>query len=73
MDILDYTSTTKAKTLRTLAGYNANTTDTTGNNISLTSGLWFKTPEAITSIDIICDNSQSFIAGSTFALYGIKD
>ena len=73
MDILDYGSTTKAKTLRTLAGYNSNTTGTTGNNINLTSGLWFKTPEAITSIDIICDQGQSFISGSTFALYGIRD
>lgn len=72
MDILDYTSTNKAKTLRVLSGYNSNGTNTTGNNISLTSGLWFKTPEAINSISIICDQSQSFIAGSTFALYGIK-
>jgi hypothetical protein len=72
MDILDYASTTKAKTLRTLAGYNSNTTGTTGNNINLTSGLWFKTPEAINSITIICDQSGLFIQGSQFSLYGVK-
>ena len=72
MDILDYASTTKTKTLRTLAGYNSNTTGITGNNINLSSGLWFKTPEAITSINILCDQSASFIEGSNFALYGIR-
>lgn len=34
-------------------------------------GLWRKTPEAINSITIRC-NGSTFVAGSTFTLYGVK-
>lgn len=67
VDILDYTSTNKNKTTRALGGYDAN-----GSGLSiLYSGLWFKTPEAITSIKLF-PNTGNFAANSSFSLYGIK-
>ena len=67
IDILDYTSTTKAKTIRSLNGGDSN-----GSGwIGLHSGLWYKTPEAITSITLI-SSSGNFGTNSQFALYGIR-
>lgn len=68
IDILDYTSTNKNKTVRSLTGYDANG----GGGVGLISGLWFKTPEAITSITLNQGNSGNFQQYSSFALYGIK-
>jgi len=66
-DILDYTSTSKNKTVRTLTGYDAN-----GSGLMIIySGLWFATPAAITSITIT-PQSGTFSQYSSFALYGIK-
>jgi hypothetical protein len=66
-DILDYTSTAKNKTVRSLMGNDSN-----GSGYSvLYSGLWYATPAAITQIDIT-PNSGSFNQFSQFALYGIK-
>lgn len=67
MDILDYTSTNKNKTVRTLSGVDTNG----GGNNDVNSGLWFATPAAITSITITL-NSGSFTTDSKIALYGIK-
>lgn len=67
MDILDYTSTNKAKTVRTFNGVDTNG----GGNNDFDSGLWFATPAAITSITITL-NSGSFTTDSKIALYGIK-
>jgi hypothetical protein len=68
IDIIDYASTTKKKTLRAFNGFNQNST-TNGNVITLNSGLWTST-SAISSITL------TFVAtvatGSVFALYGIK-
>ena len=66
IDILDYTSTTKNKTVRTLSGYDNNGS----GSVRLNSNLWFKTPEAINRIDIF--TGGSFIAGSRADLYGIQ-
>ena len=67
-DILDYTSTNKNKTIRSLAG-----TDNNGAGfISLSSALWYATPAAITSIDLTIDGAYNFTQYSSFALYGIK-
>jgi len=66
-DILDYTSTSKNKTVRTLTGYDANGSGL----IVFYSGLWFATPAAITSITIT-PQSGTFSQYSQFALYGIK-
>jgi hypothetical protein len=69
IDVLDYTSSNKNKTIRCLSG-----TDQNGSgDIQLTSGLYFATPAAITSITLLAQGgSANFVANSTFALYGIK-
>jgi len=66
IDIHDYASTTKYKTVRFFGGM-----DTNGgvSYIALNSGLWMST-SAITSITI--DFVQNASTTSTFALYGIK-
>lgn len=70
-DIADYSSTTKNKVIRYIAGTNANTTNTSFETAIGTS-LWASTA-AITNIQInFTDASGSAAAGTTFALYGIK-
>lgn len=64
IDILDYLSTNKNKTVRSFFGYDNNGSGA----IYLTSTLWSATPAAITSITIIASGT---ITGS-FDLYGIK-
>ena len=67
IDILDYGSTTKNKTIRTLAGVDYNGS----GGVYLSSNL-YSTTSAISSIRI---GGASYNLGqySTFALYGIKD
>jgi hypothetical protein len=68
VDILDYLSTNKNKTIRSLAG-----TDNNGAGfISLSSALWYATPAAITSIALTIDGAYNFEQYSSFALYGFK-
>lgn len=70
LDIIDYASTSKNKTVRTIAGQDNNVS--TDGNINLQSGLFINT-SAITSITITYDDtSTNFTNASTFALYGIK-
>jgi hypothetical protein len=66
VDILDFNSTTKYKTIRVLTGQDQNGAGT----MMLNSGLWLST-SAITSITI---NTQSgnWATSAQFALYGIK-
>lgn len=66
IDILDYASTTKNKTVRWMNGDDRNGTGT----IQLGSFGWFQTT-AISSIQLIPDPT-GFTTTSTFALYGIK-
>jgi hypothetical protein len=66
LDLLDYTSTTKAKTLRGLGGYDANGS----GRVNLMSAL-YTTTSAITSVTFTSGNSYS--SNARFALYGIKD
>jgi len=68
VDILDYLSTNKNKTVRSLAG-----TDNNGaGTVSLASTLWYATPVAVTSIDLTVDGAYNFTQYSEFSLYGIK-
>ncbi len=67
LDIIDYTSTSKYKTLRMISGGNVNGS---GSVISLDSALWQST-SAITSLTIKADYT-AFASGTTFALYGVK-
>lgn len=64
-DILEYTNTSKYKTIKTLSGVEGST-----GFLYLQGGLWLST-SAITSITIK-PNSFNFQDKSTFALYGIK-
>ena len=68
VDILDYTSTTKNKTMRSLSGFDANGS----GYIQLRSGLWYATPAEINQIDITIAGGSNFAQYSSFALYGIK-
>jgi hypothetical protein len=66
-DILDYTNTSKATTIKTLWGADAAAVDTQAR-VGVTSGLWANTA-AITSIQLYDSNFTQY---SQFALYGIK-
>jgi len=68
IDILDYTSTNKNKTVRALGGVDQNGS----GEIVFGSGLYFATPAAINSITILPTNGTLFNEYSSFALYGIK-
>lgn len=70
VDILDYTSTNKNKTIRSLSGADINGA---GGDLRLSSGLWFATPAAINSITLYAQGgAANFVQYSSFALYGIK-
>ena len=64
-DILDYTSTNKAKTVRTLSGYDANGS----GELNYMSGYWAGT-SAITTLTF--GNTANFEQYTHFALYGVK-
>ncbi len=66
IDILDYTSTSKYKTIRTLAGADQNGS----GRVGISSGLWMSA-SVITSIVLVADYG-TFGANSSFALYGVK-
>jgi hypothetical protein len=68
IDILDYTNTNKAKTVRGLSGIDQNNTN---GVIEFGSGLWNSTA-AITSLKITIAGAGTIGANSHFALYGIK-
>jgi len=63
IDILDFASTTKNKTLRSFCGSD-------GVTVYLLSGLWANT-NAITSFTLTCDVT-AFAANSRFSIYGVK-
>lgn len=67
IDILDYSSTVKNKTVRSLNGIERNTTP---SDIGFSTGAWYNT-SAITSITFTV-NADNFTSGTRFALYGIK-
>ena len=69
IDIHDYASTTKNKTVRIFGGSDRNAADTT-YKVNLASGLWVDT-SAISSVSIV-SASASWGTQTTFALYGIK-
>ena len=71
MDILDYASTSKNKTVRAFGGWDNNgtgSTDTQKGYAHLSSGMWPST-SAITSLKLVCSN---LVQHSTYALYGVK-
>jgi hypothetical protein len=66
IDILDYANTSKYKTTRALAGFDANGS----GSIFLYSGLWLNT-DPVTSISFIWDANNS-AEYSRISLYGIR-
>jgi hypothetical protein len=72
VDFLDYANTNKYKTMRTLAGLNLNTADSSGSygRLQLVSGLYMDTA-AITSITLSPLLGTQFNQYSSFALYGV--
>ena len=65
VDLHDYASTSKNKTVRSYSGFDANGSGIVG----LDSGLWMST-SAMTSLTFTLQGN--FASGSQFALYGIK-
>jgi len=68
IDILDYTSTNKNKTIKVLSGQDLNGSGT----VYLSSGVWSATPAAITTIKLFPHASNTWSQYSQFALYGIR-
>ena len=67
MDVLDYASVNKNKTVRSLGGYDANGS----GSIYLISGAWYNSSTAINTI-VLTPDANNFAQYSSFALYGIK-
>jgi hypothetical protein len=67
LDILDYTSTSKNKTIRCLCGFDANGS----GNLGLVSGLWRNSSTAISSLELF-PQSGVIAQHSQFTLYGIR-
>jgi hypothetical protein len=67
IDILDYMSTAKNKTIRQFAGAYASN----GYQVGLISGAYYST-SAITSVTLTQLAMTNFAIGSRFSLYGIK-
>lgn len=66
IDILDFGSTSKNKTFRSMSGEHSSIPI-----IEFKSGLWINTA-AITSLMFYPKNGPNFLSGSRFSLYGIK-
>lgn len=67
IDILDYASTSKYKTVRAFYGCDKNGS---GGSIFIASGLYQET-DAVSRLDFT--NGINWATGTTFALYGIKE
>ena len=69
VDIIDYASTSKNKTIRTISGVDGNQAYL-GYVAQISSGAWYDTA-AVSSISIKT-NISVFTTGTTMALYGVK-
>ena len=65
IDILDFSSTSKNTTVRTLGG------STDQKFIALSSGAYFST-DAITSVELSTQFANDFVTGSRFSLIGVR-
>ena len=71
IDILDFSSSTKNTTIRTLCGTMGSLTPVSSYSlVALTSGFWNNT-NPVTQLDFGV-NSNGFYAGSRISLYGVK-
>lgn len=69
VDVLDFSSTTKNKTMRSFWGLADNSISYW--RVGVYSGHWRST-SAITSIQLQADNGSAFINGSRISIYGVK-
>lgn len=69
IDIHDYASTTKNKTVRSFNGFDANGAAGAPGMVGVSSGV-FQSTAAVTSITLYMPSN--FSSGTTFALYGIR-
>jgi hypothetical protein len=67
IDILDYTSTNKNKTIKIIQGVDKNGS----GDVEFTSGVFSATPAAITSIKLFPHAANTWSRYTQFALYGI--
>lgn len=68
VDVLDYASTVKNKTVRSLTGFDANGS----GRCAIRSGLWLST-SAVDRIDVLAATSGTeFVAGTVVSLYGLR-
>jgi len=67
IDILDFSSSNKNTTVRTLNGVSMPDTP----DVRLGSGVWINTA-AVTSVTLFSLNGANFVSGSRLSLYGIK-
>lgn len=73
IDVLDYSSVTKNKTIRQLGGVDHNGLIAGyGGEVALCSGLWMNSSTAVISITLAPWTGTLWNQYSTFALYGIK-
>jgi hypothetical protein len=76
IDILDYTSTTKNKTMKALSAVDLNGTGPSGvpGRVALGSGLWLGSDalKGITTIKLYPENASLFTEFSRVSLYGVK-
>lgn len=70
LDILDYTSTTKYKTIRGIGGFDTNETSGVVGDVYLYSAVWMST-NPITSMTI-GNGTYNLKQNTRFSLYGIK-
>jgi hypothetical protein len=70
LDILDYSSSSKTKTIKLLGGVDFNGAPVYGGRVGIGSGVWNST-SPITSLTLFADNGN-IIQNSSFTLYGVK-
>jgi len=68
IDILDYASVNKNKTVRSLTGVDLNGS----GEVDLRSGSWLNNTTGITSINIVSYSASNFSQYTNFSLYGVK-
>jgi hypothetical protein len=72
IDILDYSSTSKAKTVRQFSGVDYNVGTPVTGQVNLWSGAWYSTAAIDTIRCFYGGTGGNFVQHCTFALYGIK-
>lgn len=73
IDILDYTSVSKNKTVKSLYGLDLNGTIAGfGGSVGIYSGTWYNSSTAVSSISFTTADGSDWQQYSSFALYGVK-